>query len=34
MLGICHLSVLVWHETLLVPVLMYDRDNVTEGGDI
>ena len=28
MLGICNLSVLVLHETLLVPVLMYDSETM------
>ena len=28
MLGICSLSVLVLHETLLVPVLMYDSETM------
>ena len=30
-LGICSLSVLVLHETLLVPVLMYGSETVMEG---
>ena len=28
MLGICRLSVLVFHETLLVPLLLYDNKTV------
>ena len=28
MLGICNLSVLVFHETLLVPVLMYGSETM------
>ena len=28
MLGICSLNVLVLHETLLLPVLMYDSETV------
>ena len=30
MLGICSLSVLVLHETLLVPVLTYDSETIME----
>ena len=31
MLEICSLSMLVLHETLLVPILMYGGENVIEG---
>ena len=34
MIGICSLSVLVLHETLLAPVLVDGSDNVMERGEI